>query len=344
MRAVAKLKAVPGLELIEKPEPTPGPDEVLVQVKACSICGTDVHIYQWDEWSQRRIKPPLVLGHEVAGKVVSVGSHVRGIAKGDYVSAESHIPCNQCVYCQSGRAHICQNYKILGIDRDGTFAEYLAIPQSVVWKNDPNIAPKFASIQEPLGNSVHVVMEANVGGKSVAVFGTGITGLFATAVARAVGATEIFAIDQHEFKLNLAKKLGATRAINFKKEDTLKVLRDATNGLGVDVVLEMSGAQAAIDTGLKAIRKDGTFIAFGLPSKLVTFDLAEDVIFKGVTIKGITGRKIFETWNQMSYLLSTGKLDVSPIVTHEVALKDFEHAMDLMVNHPNETIKVVMYP
>ena len=344
MRAVAKQKAAPGLELIEKPEPVTGPEEVLIQVKACSICGTDVHIYQWDEWSQRRIKPPLVLGHEVAGKVVSLGSHVQGISKGDYVSAESHIPCGQCVYCHSGRAHICQNYKILGIDRDGTFAEYLAIPQSVVWKNDPSIPPKFASIQEPLGNSVHVVMEANVAGKSVAVFGTGITGLFATAVARAVGAVEIFAIDQHEFKLNLAKKLGATRAINFRKEDSVKVLRDATGGLGVDVVLEMSGAQSAIDSGLKAVRKGGMFIAFGLPSKSVTVDLAEDIIFKGLQIKGITGRKIFETWDQMSYLLRAGKLDLSPIVTHEVGLNEFEHAMDLMINHPNETIKVVMYP
>jgi len=348
MKAIVKRRAGPGAELLNVAMPKPGPREVLVKVLATSICGTDVHIYTWNEWAKRRIKPPLIMGHELAGEVVEFGDQVSSIKAGDYISAETHIPCGQCFQCKTGNQHICQNLRILGVDRDGAFAEYIALPEVVIWKNDRSIPPKFASIQEPLGNAIHAVLngdgDGDIAGSTMAIFGAGTTGLFATGIAKVSGATEIYVVDQYNFRLDIAKRMGATETINFRQADVVKTVLERTSGLGVDIVLEMSGSQAAIEQGLKIVRRGGSFVAFGLPPKSVTMDLTEDVIFKEVKIIGITGRKMFDTWYKTANFLKTRKLDISPLITHELALDEFVKAMDLVINHPDETIKVVLYP
>jgi threonine 3-dehydrogenase len=227
------------------------------------------------------------------------------------------------------------------LDRDGVFAEYALIPENVVWKNDPSIPPKLASIQEPLGNSVHAL--GNVAGCSVAIFGAGTTGLFATALAYIEGATSIYVIDQYEFRLDLAKTLGATSTINFRNVDVVSFILKATNGLGVDVALEMSGSPLALSQALKIARSGGRVVAFGIPSRPVKIDLS-DVIFKEIKIGGITGRKIFETWYKTSSFLISGKLDISAVITHELPLDEFERGFDLLMNHPDRAVKVVLYP
>lgn len=344
MRAVVKEEAGPGAELVEVETPRPGPGEVLVKVEATSICGTDVHIYEWNDWARRRIKPPLIMGHEFAGRVVEVGEGVTQVAPGDYVSAETHIPCGQCYFCRTGRMHICENLQILGVDRDGCFAEYIVVPEIVLWKNPENVPPKLASIQEPLGNSIHVLQSADVAGRSVAIFGAGTTGLFATAIAHLMGAAEIFVVDQYEFKLGLAKRFGASKTINFRAADPVQVIREATDGLGAEVTLEMSGSPQAFRQALRATRKGGKVIAFGIPDKPVEFDLAEEVIFKELEIEGITGRLMFDTWYRMSQWLQSGRLDVGAVITHELPLAEFKRGFELLRDNPGETVKVVLYP
>ncbi|KGG80332.1 L-threonine 3-dehydrogenase [Caloranaerobacter azorensis H53214] len=342
MKVVLKDKPGVGAVLAERDIPKIGPNDVLVKVLATSICGTDYHIYSWDEWSQKRIKPPRVMGHEFAGEVVEVGSNVKSVKVGDIVSAETHIVCGVCPLCTTGNAHICVNTKILGVDTDGTFAEYVAIPESNAWVNDKDVPVELLSIQEPLGNAVHTVLAGEIIGKSIAVVGCGPIGLMAVAVAKAASASKVIAIEVNEYRIELAKKMGADVVINPVKENVVERVLEETSGYGVDVVAEMSGNVMAIQQAFKYIKLGGRMSLLGIPSKNVELDLANDIIFKGITIQGIVGRRMYNTWHQVKGLLASGNLNLEPIITHKLPLEEFEKGMELMKS--GNCGKVVLYP
>jgi threonine 3-dehydrogenase len=344
MLAVMKKERAPGAELATVDIPKIKLDEVLVKVKATSICGTDAHIYSWDEWAAGRIKPPMIFGHECAGDVVQVGDQVKRIQVGDYVSAETHIPCEHCFQCLTGKRHICQNLKILGVDVNGCFAEYVAIPEVCAWKNDKSIPPEIASVQEPFGNAVYTVMESQVSTKVITILGDGPIACFAAAVAKAVGAAKIFGVGEFPYRVDLLKKMGADVTLSILTHDPMKEIMDATSGEGVDVVLEMTGVQGAIDSGFKILKKGGTFTAFGIPPSKIELDLANGVVFKGAKIIGINGRLMFDTWFQLSNLLKYKKVDISPVITHKMPLKDFQKGMEALVSSKKEVGKVVLFP
>jgi threonine 3-dehydrogenase len=344
MLAVMKKEPGPGAELVTVDIPKIKPDQVLVKVKATSICGTDAHIYNWDQWAASRIKPPMIFGHEFAGEVVQTGDQVKRIQVGDYISAETHIPCGHCYQCLIGKQHICQNLKILGVDINGCFAEYAAIPEVCAWKNDKSIPWEIASVQEPFGNATYTVMESQVSAKIIAIMGDGPIACFAVGIARAVGAAKIFGVGEFPYRVNLLKKMGADPALSILTHDTVKEIMDATDGEGVDVVLEMTGVQGAIDNGFKILKKGGTFTAFGIPSSKIEFDLANGVVFKGANIIGINGRLMFDTWFQLSNLLKYKKVDISPVITHKLPLKDFHEGMEEVVSTKKEVGKVVFFP
>lgn len=330
MRALAKLKPQEGLNLVEWKVPKIGPDEVLIKVKCASICGTDLHIYRWDHWSSNRIKIPRVIGHEFSGYVVGVGKNVKGLKDGDYVSAESHETCGICYGCKTGMRVYCRNYKILGVDRDGCFADYLAIKADTVWKNAISIPPEVASIQEPMGNAMYAVSDSDVAMSSVLITGLGPFGLFATSIAKKSGATLVIAVEPNPYRRSLAKKVGADYVFDPKKDDVESEVKKLTDGEGVQVVLEMSGYPQAIRQGLKVLRYGGRLTLFGLPSDDVPIDIAEGVIFKGAHLVGISGRKIFETWYQVSEFLGRKLIPVEKIITHKFPLGEFQKGFDLM--------------
>lgn len=342
MKAVVKVHGAPGAELAEVDIPTPGPNEVLIKVLATSICGTDVHIYNWDPWAQGRIRTPQILGHELAGEVVEIGADVTSIAVGDYVSAETHIVCGTCYQCRNDMAHICANLKILGVDRDGCFAEYVTIPAINAWRMDRRIPPEVASMQDPFGNAVHTALAGDLAGASVLVLGCGPTGLAAIGIARACGAAPVIATDVIDYRLDLAYRMGATAALNPASEDVLALVHDLTRGTGVDVVMEMSGHPAAIKLGFNALRNGGQLTILGIPSRPVELDLARDIVFKEARVVGITGRLMFKTWYQADALLRNGLVDLKPIVTHRLPLEDFDTGMELM--NSGRCGKVVLYP
>jgi threonine 3-dehydrogenase len=312
MLAVVKPEAAPGAEIREVKIPAFGRTDVLVKVKVASICGTDLHIYEWDRWAQGRIHPPLIPGHEFCGEVVAFGDEVTSVKEGDFVSAEMHVACGKCLQCRTGEAHICQHVKIIGVDADGAFAEYVVIPESNIWKLDPAILPEYASILDPLGNAVHTVLAGEIAAKTVAITGCGPIGLFSIAVARAVGATTIFAIEVNEHRRAVAAKMKADYALDPSKEDVRAIVAERTGGQGVDVVLEMAGHPDAIRTAFDIIRRGGRISLLGLTSKPIRLNLSEDIIFKGLTIQGINGRRMYQTWYQMTALLKAGKLDLHP--------------------------------
>lgn len=342
MRSVVKLTAQPGAELTSSPIPRIRPDEILVRMKAASVCGTDLHIYTWDPWAQGRIHLPQIIGHEFTGVVVEAGNEVRSVQVGDYVSAESHIVCGTCFQCRTGKYEICQNLKIIGVDRDGAFAEYVAIPGLNAWKNSSAIPPPVATMQEPLGNAIDTVLAEEVAGKSVAVLGCGPVGLLAVGVARICGATAIYASDLNDFRLGLARRMGAHHVLNPNRDRVVDAILDLTAGVGVDVVLEMSGSPRALQEGLEILTPGGRVSLLGLPKGPVALDLNNHVIFKGARLYGITGRKMFSTWFKASRFLESGLLDLSPLVTHELKLEQFKKAMDLM--QEGNCGKVILYP
>jgi threonine 3-dehydrogenase len=346
MKAVAKMRPEPGFDLVEWDIPQVGPYDLLVKVKATSICGTDRHIYNWDAWSAGRIKPPLIIGHEFCGTVVETGSAVTLAKEGDFVSAESHIPCMTCPVCRAGQPHICANLQILGIDTQGCYADYAVIPEVIAWKNAPDLDPVMASIQEPLGNAVYTVLAEPITGQSVCVIGDGPAGLNAVAVARASGAGKIYHVCKYDFRMNLSKTMGSNERFNITTAgtDVVKSILADTGGIGVDVVLEMTGSQQAMDDGLKVLRKGGRFSAFGIPSGPLNFDLANGLVFKGARMLGINGRLMWETWTQMAGLLNYGGLNPLPVVTHKISLENFEQGFAAM-NSPDRLVgKVVMFP
>jgi threonine 3-dehydrogenase len=342
MFAVVKPEAAPGAEIREVPIPTYGRTDVLVKVKVASICGTDLHIYEWDRWAQGRIHPPLIPGHEFCGEVVAFGDEVTSVKEGDFVSAEMHVACGKCVQCRTGEAHICQSVKIIGVDTDGAFAEYVVIPESNIWKLDPAIPEEYASILDPLGNAVHTVLAGEIAAKTVAVTGCGPIGLFSIAVARAVGASTIFAIEINEHRRKLATKMQADYVLDPSKEDVRAIVAEKTGGLGVDVVLEMAGHPDAIRTAFDIVRRGGRISLLGLTSKPIPLNFSEDIIFKGITIQGINGRRMYQTWYQMTALLKTGRLDLRPVITDHLPMKDFSKAMDRLKT--GQASKILIYP
>jgi threonine 3-dehydrogenase len=330
MQALVKASAAPGMEMREVPVPTIGATDVLVAVETASVCGTDLHIWHWDEWAQARIKPPYIPGHEFSGTVAAVGELVQGIAVGDFVSAEMHVACGHCLQCRVGQQHVCQFVKILGVDADGAFADYVKIPATNVWKLDPSIPREWGSLFDPFGNAVHTVLSGAIAGQTVAVTGCGPIGLFAIAVAKACGAAKVFAIEPNAGRLALAATMGAEVLLDSSKDDVLAEVKVATGGNGVDVLLEMSGHPQAIAMGFKLLRMGGRASLLGIPSKAVQMDLADGVIFKGATVHGINGRKMYETWYQAEALLRGGKIDLSPVITHRLPLQRFDEAMKLL--------------
>ncbi|APH05177.1 L-threonine 3-dehydrogenase [Bacillus weihaiensis] len=342
MKAVVKHRRGFGAELQSVDVPTISDNEVLIKVKATSICGTDVHIYKWDEWSESRVKPPYIFGHEFSGEVVEIGAKVSNVEVGDSVSAETHLVCGSCPQCLTGKAHICQNTKIIGVDTHGCFAEYVALPAGNLWKNPKDMPYDVASIQEPMGNAVHTVLAGDVAGKTVAIIGCGPIGIMAVGVAKAAGAARVLAFDLNEYRLDLAKKMGATTIINSKEEDPLEVVEVLTGGNGVDVVCEMSGHPIALNQGFKMVTNGGRMSILSLPVRPVEIDITNDIVFKGITVQGITGRKMFETWQQVSALIHSGQVDVSPIITHHLPLEEFEKGFELMIE--GNCGKVVLHP
>ena len=342
MHALVKPTAAPGVEMREVPVPTIGDRDVLVRVDAASVCGTDLHIYNWDPWAQGRIHPPLIPGHEFCGTVAAVGSDVTLVKPGDFVSAEMHVACGKCLQCRTGQAHICANVKILGVDADGAFANYVRIPESNIWKLDASIPREYGSILDPLGNAVHTVLAGEIAAKTVAVIGCGPIGLFAIAVARACGASTIFAIEPNEHRRKLAAEMHADVILDPTKQNVTEEVTNYTNGIGLDVVLEISGHPSAISQGLKILRNGGRVSLLGLPTKPVELDLANDIIFKGAVVQGINGRKMYETWFQMEALLKTGRLDLSPVITHRLPMRDFAQGMDLLKS--GEAAKIILTP
>lgn len=317
-------------------------DEVLIKVMAASICGTDVHIYKWDNWSKSRVKPPYVFGHEFSGEVVEKGLKVNNVEIGDSVSAETHLICGNCFQCLSGKAHICKNTKIIGVDCQGSFAQYVALPARNLWKNPKDMPYDIASIQEPFGNAVHTVLTGDIVGKTVAIIGCGPIGIMAVGVAKAAGAAQVFAFDIHEYRLKLAEKMGATHVINSNKKDPIEIIYQLTAGNGVDVVCEMSGNPVAMNQGFKLVKNGGVISILSLPVRPIAIDIANDIVLKGITVHGITGRRMFETWHQVSALFQTGQINVKQIITHHFSLEEFEKGFELMMG--GNCGKVILNP
>jgi len=342
MKALRKMQPAKGLQMDTVAVPAIGPTEVLVRVKTASICGTDLHIYGWDRWSQGRIKPPLTLGHEFCGEVQRVGDVVRAVKPGDFVSAEMHVNCGHCRQCRLGQAHICRNLRIIGIDQDGAFADFVKIPAANIWKLDPAIPEHYGAILDPLGNAVHTVLAGPVAGQTVLVTGCGPIGLMSIAVAKACGSSTVFATETNEQRRAMAKKMGADVVINPAAEDAVKTILNETSGTGVDALLEMSGNPSAIQQGFKALRAGGRASLLGIPTENVPLDLVNDVIFKGATVQGIYGRRMYETWVQMTALLKAGRLNLEPLFSERASLDKFEDAFAKLQG--GLAGKILLYP
>ncbi|MFH1107163.1 MAG: L-threonine 3-dehydrogenase [Candidatus Micrarchaeota archaeon] len=341
MRAIQKPGPTYGAKLVDAEIPRLGPRDVLVKIRACSICGTDMHIYEWDNWAKARIKTPMIFGHEFCGDIVEVGNLVSKVRVGDFVSGETHLADFNCWQCREANAHICENLKILGVDTQGSYAEYVAIPENNAIVNDKSLPVKWASAQEPLGNAVHTVFAQPVSGKKVSIFGCGPIGLCAIQLCKAAGAVGVYAVDVNEYRLNMAEKMGADVVINAAKEDAAKRILEET-GRGADVFLEISGNASALQSGLKSLRPAGEAAILGVFPDEVPINFSTEVVFKQATIRGINGRRLFTTWHQVGELLRAKKVDLGKIVTHEFKLEEYEKAFELMKS--GNCSKVVMYP
>jgi len=343
MKALVKSHPERGATLLNVEVPKPGPGEVLIRVKATSICGTDLHIYQWDEWARSAIRVPRIFGHEFAGEVVELGEGVPRGRLGEYVSAETHFVCGDCFQCRTGLGHVCRFTKILGIDVDGVFAEYARIPECNLIRCDASIPPEMASVQEPFGNAVHSVFVDDILGATVVVFGCGPIGLFSVGLAATYGAKSVIAVEPKEFRLELARSMGAAHLINPEKHNVANEILSLTEERGgVDVVLEMSGSRSAITDALRVLRPGGWISLLGIPHQRVELDLAKDVIFKGVKMYGIVGRRMYETWYRTQGILMSGRLDITPVITHTLPLERFEDGFQLI--EEGKCGKVVLIP
>lgn len=341
MQALVKAHATAGAQLEDVRVPEIGAHDVLIKVLAASICGTDLHIYGWDPWAQGRVHPPLVFGHEFAGEVVAVGADVTKVELGAYVAAESHVVCNDCYECRHGLQHICRRVQIIGVDRPGAFAQYVALPEQNAWPTDRRFPPEIATIQEPMGNAVHTALSTPLAGSNVVIFGAGPIGLFAVPIARASGAAKIITVEPSSFRLDLADRMGSDVMINPRTDNVVHRILEETEGEGADIALEMSGNPEAIAQSLKSLRYGGYVSLLGIPSRPVEVDLADGVIFKGATVQGIAGRRMFQTWYQTRGFLESG-MDLSPIITHRLPLEDYVEAFDLV--RSGNSGKVVLFP
>ena len=340
MKAIVKTEPAPGLEVREIPDPRPGEDEVLIRVRRAGICGTDLHIHEWDRWSRKRIDPPLVLGHEFMGEVAEVGSLVTSVAPGDRVSAEGHLVCGHCDHCRAGDAHVCRETEILGIDRDGAFAEYVVVPATNLIAIPDAIEDDHAAVFDPLGNAFHTVLHTPVSGRVVAVVGCGPIGLFGVGIARAAGAREVIAVEPAPNRRRIAEEMGADHLLDPSADDPVEATRALTGGYGADVVCEMSGHPEGIRNAFRMCRNAGEVRLLGLPDRDVELDLAGDVIFKGLSVYGVIGRRMYGTWLRMRDFLANGMLDVEPVITHRLALEDFAGGIEAMES--GEAAKVVL--
>jgi threonine 3-dehydrogenase len=328
MKSLAKLKAEPGIWMTDSPKPEIGHNDLLIKIKKTAICGTDIHIYNWDEWSQKTISVPMVVGHEYAGEVVDIGQEVKGFALGDRVSGEGHITCGHCRNCRGGRTHLCRNDVGVGVNRSGSFAEYLVIPAFNAFKLPDEISDDLAAIFDPFGNAVHTALSFNLVGEDVLITGAGPIGIMAAAVAKHVGARHVVVTDVNEYRLDLARKMGATRAVDVTKENLADVMADLGMTEGFDVGMEMSGVPMAFTDMLANMNNGGKIAMLGIPGEDMAIDWSK-IIFKGLTIKGIYGREMFETWYKMASLIQSG-LDLSPIITHHFNIDDFQQGFDIM--------------
>ena len=341
MRALAKTRAEPGLEIIDAPVPTPGPGEVQLQIEAASVCGTDRHIYLWDRWAAENIQTPVILGHELAGRVVAAGSGVTGVREGDLVGVESHLYCGVCAQCRAGSLHLCRELRVIGAHVNGGFAEYVVIPEANAIESN-GLDPAVVALQEPMGNAVHAAFVEPIAGRTVAVTGCGPIGLCAVGIAKAAGATWVVATDTEPYRLELATQMGADMVLDGRSPETVAKVLEATGGDGVDVVLEMSGSAAALDQGLRFVTRGGRISLLGIFGEPVAVDLSNLVIEKGVRVHGVFGRRIYDTWERTQNLLRSGALDVAPILTHRFDLADWQQGFDLLGSR--HAGKVVLTP
>jgi len=328
MKALVKERAEPGIWLADVPEPTVGPNDILIEIGKTAICGTDMHIYHWDAWAQKTIPVPMAVGHEYVGRIVEMGSEVRGFSLGDRVSGEGHITCGYCRNCRAGRRHLCRNTVGVGVNRPGAFAQYLSIPAGNAFKLPDSIGDDIASILDPFGNATHTALAFNMVGEDVLITGAGPIGIMAAAIARFVGARHVVITDVNDYRLELARKMGASRAINVVRESLDQAMQDLGMQEGFDVGLEMSGNASAFREMLRTMHHGGSIAILGIPPSDTAIDWNQ-VIFKGLTLKGIYGREMFETWYKMASLLQSG-LSLQPIITHHFPVEDYAQAFSTM--------------
>ncbi len=328
MKALSKLKPEVGIWMTDEPEPEVGHNDIKIKIKKSSICGTDVHIYNWDQWSQNTVPVPMVVGHEYVGEVVEIGQEVNGIKIGDRVSGEGHITCGHCRNCRGGRRHLCRNTLGVGVNRPGSFAEYLVIPAFNAFKIPVEIADDLAAIFDPYGNAVHTALSFDLVGEDVLITGAGPIGIMAAAICKHVGARHVVVTDVNDYRLDLARELGATLAVNVTQTDLHDVMKQLGMTEGFDVGLEMSGVPQAFNSMLDTMNNGGRIAILGIPAKPIEFDVNK-VIFKGMTLKGIYGREMFETWYKMASLLQSG-LDIENVITHHFHIDEFQQSFDIM--------------
>jgi threonine 3-dehydrogenase len=328
MKALVKARAEKGIWLQDVAEPAVGHNDVLIKIHRTAICGTDMHIYNWDAWAQKTIPVPMAVGHEYSGEIVEIGSEVRGIGIGDRVSGEGHITCGHCRNCRAGRRHLCRNTQGVGVNRPGAFAELLTIPASNVFKLPAAINDETASILDPLGNATHTALAFNVVGEDVLIAGAGPIGIMAVAIARHCGARHIVVTDVNDYRLALAGRMGASKTINVSRDSLDGAMKELGMEEGFDVGFEMSGNPAALQDMLRTMNHGGSISMLGIPPGETAIDWNQ-VIFKGLTIKGIYGREMFETWYKMASMLQSG-LDIQPIITHRLGIRDYRDGFEIM--------------
>jgi threonine 3-dehydrogenase len=330
LKALVKREAAPGLWLEDVPEPKPGPNDVLIRVKRTAICGTDVHIYKWDDWAKRTIPTPMVVGHEFVGEIVEVGENVNDYKAGMIVSGEGHIVCGRCRNCMAGRRHLCPHTSGIGVNRPGAFAEYIAIPNANVWHHADGIDLDIAAIFDPFGNATHTALQWDLVGEDVLITGAGPIGAMAAAIARHVGARHVVITDVNDYRLSLAQKLGATRTVNVSKETLSDVQKELGMREGFDIGLEMSGAPSALRDMIDNMCHGGRISMLGIPEDNIAIDWRK-VVFNMLTIKGIYGREIFETWYKMTVMIQSG-LDLLPVITHRLPYQEFKYGFETMMD------------
>lgn len=332
MKVLLKAEAGPGFVMGEKDIPQVADHEVLMKIKTASVCGTDLHIWKWDKWSQNRIKPPVTVGHEFSGEVIAMGKDVTTHKIGDIVAAETHIVCNKCDICKGGNAHVCPETEIIGVDIDGAFAEYIAMPAENARIQSKDINPKYLSVLEPLGNAVHTMTQFDVKGLNTVIVGAGPIGLMGVNLAKNLGAKKVIVLEVNEYRRKLSLELGADVVIDPTSEDVIARVLEETGGLGADMVGEFSGNKTAIEQIFKFTNKNAKVSMLGLPPENISLNFSDDIVLRGLSIYGVAGRKMYKTWEIVEDLIAQGKVDFEKIVTHEFAFDDFQDAFELMAS------------